>query len=255
MNKEEVSKYSEIIDELIKKEYGDYDDLKNIKKKLTKDKDLEEAYVNYLTRAYSEAKAMPYTKTLSENEKKHFDLTEITDEEKREIKKIQDHLDSDDTVLLVAKQATNIPGGAVITGGNTIYATNKKIIIRNPTMLGLRVSVEEIPYDQITSVKLEKGMFSSSVVIRSPGLSELSRLSQSSGLIAWGRGEEGQIDAIPKEKAEQLVRIIKEKMEHVKLSKNAPQISEEDPLKILKVRFAKGEITKEEYDEMKSVLE
>jgi len=180
---------------------------------------------------------------------------EITDDDKKEIEKIQDHLDSDDTVLLVAKQSKFKPGGAMISGGNTIYATNKKIIIRNPTMLGLRESVEEIPYDQITSVKLEKGMFSSTVVIRSPGLSELSRMSKASGMIAWGRGEEGQIDAIPKKKGEQLVRIIKEKMQEAKNSKNAPQQSDDDPLKILKVRFAKGEISKEEYDEMKSALE
>jgi len=127
---------------------------------------------------------------------------EMTDEDKNDIEKIKDHLDSDDQVLLVAKQSKYKPGGALISGGNTIYATEKKIIIRNPTMFGLRESVEDIPYDKITSVKLEKGMFSSTVTIRSPGLSELSRMSKSSGLIAWGRGEEGQIDAIPKQKKE-----------------------------------------------------
>jgi len=180
---------------------------------------------------------------------------EITDDDKNEIEKILDHLDSDDSVLLVAKQSKYKPGGAVISGGNTIYATNKKIIIRNPTMLGLRESVEEISYDQITSVKLEKGLFSATVIIRSPGLSEMTRLSKSSGLIAWGRGEEGQIDAIPKDKAEKLVRIIKEKMEDVKKGKNTSRSSGDDPLIILKRRFAKGEISKEEYEEMKSVLE
>jgi len=180
---------------------------------------------------------------------------EITDDDKNEIEKILDHLDSDDTVLLVAKQSKYKPGGAVISGGNTIYATNKKIIIRNPTMLGLRESVEEISYDQITSVKLEKGLFSATVIIRSPGLSEMTRLSKSSGLIAWGRGEEGQIDAIPKDKAEKLVRIIKEKMQDVKKGKNTFRSSGDDPLIILKRRFAKGEISKEEYEEMKSVLE
>lgn len=180
---------------------------------------------------------------------------EITDDDKKEIERIKDYLDPDDSVLLVAKQSKYKPGGAVISGGNTIYATNKKIIIRNPTMMGLRESVEEIAYDQITSVKLEKGMFSSTVVIRSPGLSEMSRLSKASGFIAWGRGEEGQIDAIPKKKGEQLVRIIKERMAFAKDSKNNNQSSGDDPLKILKIRYAKGEISKEEYEEMKSALE
>jgi len=189
------------------------------------------------------------------NNENNDESLEITDDDKNEIEKILDHLDSDDSVLLVAKQSKYKPGGAVISGGNTIYATNKKIIIRNPTMLGLRESVEEISYDQITSVKLEKGLFSSTVIIRSPGLSEMTRLSKSSGLIAWGRGEEGQIDAIPKDKAEKLVRIIKEKMADVKKGKNTSRSSGDDPLIILKRRFAKGEITKEEYEEIKSVLE
>lgn len=179
----------------------------------------------------------------------------LTSDDEKEITKIKNYLDADDAVLLVAKQSKYKPGGAVISGGNTIYATNKKIIIRNPTMMGLRESVEEITYDQITSVKLEKGMFSSTVIIRSPGLSEISRLSKASGLIAWGRGEEGQIDAIPKKKGEQLVRIIKEKMASSKDSKNNASQASDDPLKILKVRYAKGEISKEEYDDMKSALE
>jgi len=179
-------------------------------------------------------------------------LTEFTYEENEDIDKIKDHLDSDDEVLAIAKQSKFKPGGAIISGGNTILATNKKIIIRNPTMLGLRESVEEIPYDQITSVKLEKGMFSSTIVIRSPGLSEMSRLSKSSGLIAWGKSEEGSIDAIPKKKTAEIVGIIKEKMQQ---SKSKPAASSDDPLKILKTRYAKGEITKEEYVEMKSVLE
>ena len=181
---------------------------------------------------------------------------EISDEDKEDIEKIKDHIDSDDNILIVAKQSKFKPGGAIISGGNTIFCTNKKIIIRNPSMLGLRESVEEIPYDKITSVKLEKGMFSSTIVIRSPGLSELSRMSGSSGLLAWGRNEEGQIDAIPKDKAEKIVRIIKEKMEEIKLSKEKPQSqSNDDPLTILKRRLALGEITKEEYEDLKSTLE
>ncbi|MGI0056742.1 MAG: PH domain-containing protein [Nitrosarchaeum sp.] len=180
--------------------------------------------------------------------------TDIKDEDELyEIYKVQDYFSTDEQVLLVAKQSKLKPGGALISGGNTIYATNKKILIKNPTMLGLRESIEEIQYDKITSVKLEKGMFSSTIVIRSPGLSELNRLSKSSGLIAWGRGEEGQIDALPKKKAEELVEIIRR---HMELSKNSSKntSNDEEPLKILKMRYAKGEITKEEFDKIKEDL-
>jgi hypothetical protein len=62
----------------------------------------------------------------------------------------------------------------------------------------------------MTSVKLEKGIFSSTILIRAPGLSEMSRVSKNSGLIAWGRGEDGQIDALSKDKGERLFTIIRE---------------------------------------------
>jgi hypothetical protein len=77
-------------------------------------------------------------------------------------------------------------------------------------MLGMRENIEDIPYDKMTSVKLEKGVFSSTILIRVPGLSEISRVSKSSGLIAWGRGEDGQIDALSKDKGEGLFAIIRE---------------------------------------------
>jgi len=60
----------------------------------------------------------------------------------------------------------------------------------------------------------------------------------------------GYIDAIPKDDAEDLLKIIYERMKEKKTSS-----SDDDPLIILKKRFAKGEITKEEYEDMKSVLE
>jgi PH (Pleckstrin Homology) domain-containing protein len=37
---------------------------------------------------------------------------------------------------------------------NIIYATNKRIIIRDPYMLGIKENIVDIPYDVITSVKL-----------------------------------------------------------------------------------------------------
>ena len=49
-----------------------------------------------------------------------------------------------------------------------------------------------------------------------------------------------------------IVKIIEEKLKRIKESKNYK--SEEDPLKILKLRLAKGEITKEEYEELKRII-
>ena len=185
--------------------------------------------------------------------------TDLTDKDDLgEIQKIASKLDQNEKVLFVAKQSRNIPGGAIISSPNTVVATDKRLIIRNPTMLGMRENVEDIPYDKITSVKLEKGLFSSTVLIRAPGLSDMSQMSHMSGLIAWGRGEDGAIDALPKEKAEQLVKIIKERMEAVKKSSQQPtanqQISVADELAKLAKLKEQGILSEDEFLKMKQEL-
>ena len=160
---------------------------------------------------------------------------DITDGKKiDEIIQIADRLDKDEKVIKVIRQTKNPlkPGSSLITP-DTIFATTKKIIIRNPSALGLRQNVEIYPYEKIVDVKLEKGMLSSAIEINVPGSIY-----------------DGYIEAIPKNEAEKLLKIIYKRMKEKKTSS-----PDDDPLIILKKRFAKGEITKEEYEDMKSVLE
>ena len=160
---------------------------------------------------------------------------DITDDKKiDEIIKIAERLDEDEQVIMVIRQTKNPlkPGSSLITP-DIIFATTKKIIIRNPSAFGLRQNIEIYNYEQIVDVKLEKGMFSSAININVPGSLY-----------------NGYIEAIPKKEAEGLLKIIYERMK-----KEKDTSSDDDPLIILKKRFAKGEITKEEYKEMKSVLE
>lgn len=159
---------------------------------------------------------------------------DITEQNKiNEIKKIAKRIDDDEKIIMVIRQTKNPlkPGSSLITP-DSIFATSKKIIIRNPSALGLRQNVEVYPYEKIVDVKLEKGMLSSALEINVPGSIY-----------------DGYIDAIPKDEAEELLKIIYEKM------KKKPSSSGDDPLTILKKRFAKGEITKEEFEEMKKLLE
>ena len=160
---------------------------------------------------------------------------DIRDEKKiDEIMQIADRIDEDEQVLMVIRQTKNPlkPGGSLITP-DTIFATTKKIIIRDPSALGLRQNIEIYPYEKIVDVKLEKGMFSSSIDINVPGSLY-----------------DGYIDAIPKNDAEDLLKVIYKRM---KKEKKASY--DDDPLIILKRRFAKGKITKEEYEDMNAVLE
>ena len=161
---------------------------------------------------------------------------DIFDEKKvDEITKIADRLDEDEEVLMVIRQTKNLlkPGSSLITP-DTIFATTKKIILRNPSALGLRQNVEIYPYEKIVDVKLEKGIFSSSIDINVPGSLY-----------------DGYIDAIPKDEAEKLLKIIYERIE----KGNKPTPSDDDSLSILKKRYAKGEISKEEFQQIKEDLE
>ena len=155
------------------------------------------------------------------SKKKNTDLftTNIKDrEELSEITKIAEMLNPDEKVLLVAKQSRIKPGGSYITP-NTVYATDRRIIIRDPYMLGLKENIVDIPYDIITSVKLEKNILSSTIRFKAPGLVSSTRLGMMEEIIDGQEDEEGGIiEAIPKKKAEDLIEIIRSGMQSSKKS-------------------------------------
>jgi Bacterial PH domain/Short C-terminal domain len=201
-----------------------------------------------------------------ENESEVHFITDnnITDKgELEEIRKIANRLGQDEKVRFVAKQSRMKPGGSALATPNIVFATDRRIIIRNPTMLGMRENIEDIPYDRMTSVKLEKGIFSCTILIRAPGLSEMSRVSKHSGLIAWGRGEDGQIDALPRDKGERLFTIIREGIDGAKRVAVAQssstilkqqQISIADELTKLATLKQQGIISETEFTQMKQDL-
>jgi PH (Pleckstrin Homology) domain-containing protein/putative oligomerization/nucleic acid binding protein len=204
---------------------------------------------------------MPFGFGKKDEAEVHF-VTDITDkEEVAEIRKIANRLGQNEKVLFVAKQSRMKPGGSALATPNIVFATDKRVIIRNPTMLGMRENIEDIPYDKMTSVKLEKGVFSSTILIRAPGLSEMSRVSKHTGLIAWGRGEDGQIDALPKDKAEQLFTIIRQGIDRSNKAAALPsttivnqQISLADELTKLAKLKQQGIISEAEFTQMKQDL-
>jgi hypothetical protein len=83
-------------------------------------------------------------------------------------------------------------------------------------MLGMHENIVDIPYDMISSVRLDKGVFSSNVIFRAPGLLNSSHrgkldklMIQADGSIDRQRGEDGMITAIPKNKAKELLEVIR----------------------------------------------
>jgi hypothetical protein len=135
----------------------------------------------------------------------------LDDNDYQVILKIKEMLNPDEHVILVAQQSRILPGGSYLTP-NTIYATNRRLIVRDPYMLGIKESIVDIPYDVITSVKLEKGLFSSEIRFEAPAIVGSKRLGMIHGIVSGETDTEGVIKAIPKRKAEDLVQVIRSGM-------------------------------------------
>jgi hypothetical protein len=194
----------------------------------------------------------------------------IETDDLKEINKITEMLNPEEKVLLVARQSRIKPGGSHLTP-NIIYATDRRIIIRDPYMLGIKENVVDIPYDIITSIKLEKGLLSSTIRFKAPGLMSSTRLGMMDSIVDGKDNDQGGvIEAIPKNKADDLIEIIRSGMQSSKkLSPSQKQQSFEsqeqlmssnqsrsvaDELRKLAKLKEEGIITEEEFKQMKEDL-
>src|SRR5215212_2549736 len=197
-------------------------------------------------------------------------ITDITDKEDLEgIKGIADMLNPNEEVFVVARQSRLKPGGSAFTP-NIVFGTDRRIIIKDPTMLGLRQNVVDIPYDMISSVRLDKCVFSSNVIFKAPGLinsgrrGKLDRLMEGYGDSRGLVEEEGIITAIPKNKAEDLLEVIRNGMDRDRevssyrqeqpQQPQQPSISIADELMKLANLKEKGIISEDEFKQMKQDL-
>ncbi|HET6715924.1 MAG TPA: PH domain-containing protein [Nitrososphaeraceae archaeon] len=207
-----------------------------------------------------------------EEQKEHPLNTHLTDgNDLEEINKIREMLNPDEKVLLVARQSRIRPGGSHFTP-NIIYATDRRLIIRDPYMLGIKENVVDIPYDIVTSVKVEKGLLSSTIRFKAPGLLSSTKLGMMDSMIDGEDDQGGIIEAIPKDKAQDLVEIIRSGMQSSSNKKSAPsknQMSNEsvgstvssnqsisiaDEIRKLGNLKKEGLITEDEFKQMKQDL-
>jgi hypothetical protein len=144
-------------------------------------------------------------------------------------------------------------------------------------MLGIKENVVDIPYDIITSVKLEKGLLSSTIRFKAPGLMSSTRLGMMDSIVDGKDNDQGGIiEAIPKDKAEDLLEIIRSGMQSDGGGKSQPSkkqkpsselleskeytvpsdqsISIADELRKLAKLKEEGILTEEEFKQMKQDL-
>ena len=141
-------------------------------------------------------------------------------------------------VLLAVKQSR---WKALFTP-DTIVVTSQRVIRYSPSgLFGLHKDIEDYRYEDMANFKISKGIFFATVTISHRLMNE--------SLV---------LDRLPKSSMDSLSRAVGENINRVRggtPTKQAPQESPHDPLGILKMRFARGEITKEQYEEMRHTLE
>jgi len=149
---------------------------------------------------------------------------------------------ADEQVLAIIKQSRL---KAAITP-DSIIVTDQRIIRYSPSALGLHKEIEDYRYEDIANLKVDKGILFATITAR--------RRFMSQDLV---------LDKLLKDQADYISRVIQEKLRGMSgaaaspviTSQQTPPTSPEDPLQVLKLRFARGEITKEQFEAMKSALE
>jgi hypothetical protein len=110
----------------------------------------------------------------------------------------------DETIEIQVRQKRFGPGGSVVDP-TTVIGTNKRIIIASRGAMGLRKDYEVVPYKQIVSVRLQRGVMSASVLIRLQGYDV------GQGLLKTGK-DEGEIDGLNGDDAQALANFIEKKI-------------------------------------------
>ena len=145
----------------------------------------------------------------------HSDISVKLKDNSNEIKKIKKYLDSDERILYVTrknKKQEKKPKKSTIDV-NLILATDKRIIITNNTGFGTKNLVQDMPFDSISSIKLQEESLSSSIIFSGSGFTEMDDISRASIQRSWGIEEETIIDSMPKTDAKEFVNILREQIE------------------------------------------
>jgi hypothetical protein len=149
---------------------------------------------------------------------------------------------ADEQVIAAIKQSRM---KAAITP-DSIIITNHRIIRCSPSALGLRKQIEDYRYEDIANLKIDRGILFATITAKRRFMSE--------DLI---------LDKLPKGQADNISKVIQENLGRMSSigrsllapNQQVPVTPPEDPLQVLKLRFARGEITKEQFEETKRALE
>jgi hypothetical protein len=146
---------------------------------------------------------------------------------------------TNETVLVSVKQSR---WKALFTP-DTIAITNQRVIRYSPSgFLGFRKDIEDYRYEDIANLKVNRGLTYATVTLGHRFMSESLVLSY-----------------LPKGRVAEISRAVEENISRTRGTMTSIQVPSAPPLRnaleVLRLRFANGEITREQFEEMKSTLE
>lgn len=71
----------------------------------------------------------------------------------------------EEEIILVAAQSKVAPGGALTTP-NKIYITNNRVLFKDPKWFGLKANIIDIGYEDISTVMLKRGVFTTEIYLK-----------------------------------------------------------------------------------------
>ena len=157
-------------------------------------------------------------------------------------KAIKNMLRPDEYVIMAVQQSRM---RALVTP-DSIFVTNLRIIKYLPSALGLRKAIEDYLYVDMANFKVKKGIVLATIEIR---------MRYSSNDLILNDLPKSKMDAISRVVNEGIRRAADKSNPQSTPTQQAVESQSDNPLQILKLRLAKGEISKEEFEDMKRLLQ
>lgn len=71
----------------------------------------------------------------------------------------------DEEIILVASQSKVAPGGT-LSAPNKVYITNNRVLFKDPKWFGLKANITDIGYEDISTVILKRGIFTTEIYLK-----------------------------------------------------------------------------------------